>query len=303
MFWGAVVVLSLIVLVGFGIRPVRSMMAQSMRKHRAAKQARYRELTSQTPEGADRIATSLIMKGNTLDDKWQSAAALQYYREALEVARKFNLKSSAENSQEMMGAAFDHLGMADSAAVYYQKALEIAEVDTIPRNVASTLYNRGVSLLHDPETNDSGLAMMQHALRQATDLRDTLFAHDIIYELGVGFLWGFRPDSCISYLRRYVVLRHNHLDRKWDAMVNFNTGLAFGQKKEWDSAYVHFAKALDDDYVLRDKTDIWLLQQDIDSVRKWGGIPETATDHEIPRIPCPKGANLERNLYLMSPGP
>jgi len=303
MFWGAVVVLSLIVLVGFGIRPVRSMMAQSMRKHRAAKQARYREQTSQTAEGANSVAMSLNMKGNALDRKREFAAALQCYREALEVARKFQLKPRAQASMEMMGNAFDEMGMADSAAIYYQKSREIAEVDTTQGRVMRNLFNRGVSLIRNRETNDNGVAMLRQALEQAQAAGDSQLVLQITYNLGIGYLYGFKPDSCVTYLRRYVELCRGNLDTKWDAIVHFNTGLAFGQKREWDSAYVHFAKALDDDYILRNKTDIWLLQQDMDSARGWGGIPETPADHKVPRIPRPKGVNLDWDLYLMSRGP
>jgi tetratricopeptide (TPR) repeat protein len=295
MFWGAVVIIVLLALV----IPVRSILARSRRMKAEAKHARHSELAAQTPEGAYSVAMGLNGKGNVFDRKRKFAAALQCYRQALEIERKFNLRARAEASLEMIGNTFDDMGKADSAAIYYQKAQELAAVDTTPGRVTSSLFNRGVSQIRNPETNDSAVAMLRRALEQAQAAGDSRQALEITYNLGMSYLYAFRPDSCISYLRKYVELHRSSLDTKWDAIVHFNTGFAFGQKREWDSAYFHFARALDDDNILQNKIDIWSLQQDIDSVRRWGGIPETPADHKVPRIPRPKGVNLDFDMYLM----
>jgi hypothetical protein len=115
----------------------------------------------------------------------------------------------------------------------------------------------------------------------------------------MSLLYGFQPDSCLKYLRKFVELSHGNLGLNWSATVSFNTGFAFCQKKEWDSAYQSFASALEFNSRLRNKTDIWLLQQNMDSVRKWGRIPKSGAESQIPRIPQPRGVTQDFDMYLM----
>lgn len=270
-FWGAVVIVALLALV----IPVRSISAQFRRKRIEAMHARHKEVSAQTPEGANSVAMGLNAEGNRFDRKRQFPAALQCYREALEVARKFNLRARAEASLEMMGNAFDDMGRADSAAIYYQKAQELAAVDSTPGRATSSLFNRGVSQIRDPKTNDSAVAMLRRALEQAQAAGDSRQILQISYNLGICYQYRDEPDSCIAILRRYVKLHRTPLSAGPEALVLHNIAAAFCQKSEWDSAYASFQKALEDYRTVKDNVNTWFVQEDIRDLGKLAGDPSS----------------------------
>jgi len=299
LFRGAAIALLLILAGYFAARPLRRLQGAIRRNRRTARTAQSRRQLAETPEGANSVTMGLIAKGNALARKYRFQEAITYYRQALEIARKFNLRPRAQAGLEMIGNAFDELRMADSAAIYYQKAQELAEADTSRRAVILGYWNRGVSLIRDPETNDSAQTLIRRALALAEAAHDTPDLGQITYNLGMCFLYGFKPDSCLKYLRKYAELEHHQVSGKWNATVAFNAGFAFCQQKEWDSAYRNFASALEYNSRLRNKTDIWLLQQDLDSVREWGSIPPSEADRARKRVPQPHGVTLDFNMYLM----
>jgi tetratricopeptide (TPR) repeat protein len=213
--------------------------------------------------------------GNACDDKRQFAAALQYYRRALEVARKFNLRARAEASLEMMGNTFGHMGVEDSSAIYFQKAQELAAIDTTPGRDVSSLGNRAISLIRNPETNDSALAMLRRALELAQAARTHRDVPWITYNLGICYLYRGEPDSCITILRRYVKLHTAPWSDSAEALVLHNVAAAFCQKHEWDSAYASFQKALVDYQAINDKVNTWFVQEDIRDLGKLSGDPSS----------------------------
>jgi tetratricopeptide (TPR) repeat protein len=219
--------------------------------------------------------------GNACDDKRQFAAALQYYRRALEVARKFNLRARAEASLEMMGNTFGHMGVEDSSAIYFQKAQELAAIDTTPGRDVSSLGNRAISLIRNPETNDSALAMLRRALGLAQADRSPRDVPWITYNLGICYLYRGEPDSCITILRRYVKLHTAPWSDSAEALVLYNVATAFCQKREWDSAYANLRKALEDYRAIKDKVNIWSVQEDIRDIGRLAGDPN--------RYPLPPG--------------
>jgi tetratricopeptide (TPR) repeat protein len=172
LFWGAIGVIVLVLAVYVGARPARRTLGAVRRRQRANRIARSREQTAETPEGANSVAMSFNIKGNGLANKYRFQEAIACYRQALDVARKFNLRPRAQASLEMIGNAFDGLHMPDSAAIYYQKAQELAEADTDRRAVIVGYWNRGVSLIRNPETNDSAQSLIRRALALAEDARE-----------------------------------------------------------------------------------------------------------------------------------
>jgi tetratricopeptide (TPR) repeat protein len=274
LFWGAVTLI-LLIAVGLGFRPAGSLFMQFVRNQRIVRQARGREKDPQTPKQANTIAMHLNSLGNACDDRRQYAAALQYYRRALEVARKFNLRARAEASLEMMGNTFGHMGIADSAEVYFQKAQEVAAVDTTPGRVTSSLADRAIALIRNPETNDSALAMLRRALEQAQTARTHRDVPWITYNLGICYLYRDEPDSCITILRRYVKIYRGPARDSEEACVLHNVALAFCQKSEWDSAYASYQKALADYQAINDKVNTWFVQEDIRDLGELAGDPSS----------------------------
>lgn len=295
-FWGAVAAILLIGVGYFGARPV---IARLGKKQRVTKVEGRWKATATTPEGANTAALNFNSKGNACNRRRQYAEALKNYRQALEVAREFNLKARAKASFEMIGNTFDEMGMADSAAIYYQKAQELAAVAETPGGAVSALFNRGVAQIRDEETSDSAVSMLRRAVTLAQADGDYRMERQATYNLGISYLYRHEPDSCISILRRYAKLHTAGLGAGQEALVLYNVGIAFCQKREWDSAYASFLTALNDYRTVEDKVNTWFVLEDIRDLGKLAGDPNGFPLPPGPAVKPPyRGAKSNLRYFL-----
>ena len=261
--------------------------------------ARRMKGLANTPEGADRWTVKLIVAGNKQFQGRHYPEALRNYHEALEVARKFNFRSRAGACFINIANTFNNMGSSDSADIYYRKAGELVPYDTSSENAAGIRRERGAALAYDSTKQDSAIVLLRQTVEQAQSqgsLHDELLATG---NLGVLYLRAAEPDNAIVLLRRAVELARQSLDGKLLASDLGNLGLAFGQMQAWDSAYNTLQNAFDAYHRIKDERQMWYVQDDLDSIRKWAGISDGVSRSARVRVKRPRHAAYNTDLDLM----
>lgn len=305
-FLGAVALLLLVVAGYYGIPFIRRVTIPLRRRHRAAMRAQRMKGLANTPEGADRWTVKLIVAGNKEFQCRHYPEALRSYYEALEVARKSNFRSRAGACFINIANTYNEMGLSDSADVYYRKAGELVPFDTSSENAAGIRRERGAALAYDRNKQDSAMVLLRQTIEQAQSQdshHDELLATG---NLGVLYLRANKPDSAIALLHRAVELARQSSDEHLLASDLGNLGLAFCQMHAWDSSYNTLQNAFDAYHRVKDERQMWYIQDDLDSIRKWAGISDTVSRSARVRVKRPPHAGYNTDFDLMQgipPGP
>ncbi|NPA36806.1 MAG: tetratricopeptide repeat protein [Chlorobi bacterium] len=211
-------------------------------------------------------------------------SALNYYRKAFDIAKKYKLKSHIAKTSQYIGKVYERKGVYDEALEYYQDALrfykEIADNDGIAENVGNmgnisyykSNYTEALSLYHKAlmmfEENgnkkgvarnlgnignvfyyrndlDKALSYYKKALEVQREINNIGAIANSLINIGNIYSSQGRYDEALKYYQEAISNYKNAGKSIGIALAYGNTGVVYDNKKDYEKACEYYRKALD----------------------------------------------------------
>jgi len=182
--------------------------------------------------------------GVIYDSMGQSIKAIEYFQQALEIAKDIGDKSREGADLGNLGLAYANLAQIDKAIEYFQQALEIARDIGDRGNEGVWLGNLGLAYYSLGQINKA-IEYFQQALEIDRDIGDKSGEGIDLGRLGSAYNRLGQIDKAIEYFQQALEIARDIGDKSNEGSWLGSLGLAYANLGQIDKAIEYFQQALE----------------------------------------------------------
>ncbi|MCD4809684.1 MAG: tetratricopeptide repeat protein [Methanosarcinales archaeon] len=181
--------------------------------------------------------------GNTYSNLGQVKKAIDYYEQALVIAKEIGDRRGEGKHLGNLGNAYRYLGQVKKAIDYYEKALVIAKEIGDKRREGNHLGNLGIAY-SDLGQVEKAIEYHEKALVIAKEIGDRRGEGKHLGNLGLAYKYLGQVEKAIEYHEKALVIAKEIDDRRGEGNRLGNLGLAYKYLGQVEKAIDYYEKAL-----------------------------------------------------------